>query len=227
MIRKGFTLAETLITLGIIGIIAALTLPTIMSKYREQVTMSKLKKFYSTMQQAHLRSIADNGEVDSWDWVAEGGESNNEILLYWFNKYWAPYLNNIRIIDRKVLKDNDLIDGGITFILGDGSVANMGGFSGNYLHVHFYTNYKTFIDGNTKAGIDDFLFGFAAKLSSIDKCLTRFDTYACDRNDEEFLKNDSWGGCYVKETKNGGNPYCSRLLQMYNWQVPKDYPYKF
>lgn len=226
MSRKGFTLAETLITLGIIGIVATLTLPTIMSKYREQVTISKVKKFYSTMQQAHLRSIADNGDVDSWDWVAEGGESNNEILLSWFNKYWAPYLNNIRIIDRKVLKDNDLIDGGITFILGDGSVANMGGFSGNYLHVSLYTNYKTFMNESATAGKDSFLFGFAANLSSKDKCLTRFDAYACDRNDEEFLKNNSWGGCYPKQTTNG-HPYCTRLLQMHNWQVPKDYPYKF
>lgn len=37
--NKAFTLAEVLITLGIIGIVAAMTLPTVLSKYREQVVL--------------------------------------------------------------------------------------------------------------------------------------------------------------------------------------------
>ncbi len=42
--RKGFTLAEVLITLGIIGIVAALTLPSLIQKYQEKVTLERLKK---------------------------------------------------------------------------------------------------------------------------------------------------------------------------------------
>lgn len=226
-VRKcAFTLAEVLITLGIIGVVAAMTLPALMGKYRENVTMTKLKKFYSTMAQAQLRSIADNGEVDGWDWVAAGGESNNELLLNWFNKYWGQYLNNIRIIDRKVIKDNELIDGGITFILGDGSVGNIAGFSGGYMHISYFPNYKTFINETAKDGVDAFLFGFAAQAGNKDKCLMRFDAYACDVNDENNLKNNTWGGCYPEHTANG-HPYCTRLLQLNDWKTPKDYPYKF
>lgn len=225
-VRKGFTLAEVLITLGIIGIVAAMTLPALMSKYRENVAMNKIKKFYSTMTQAQLRSIADNGEVDSWDWVPNGGENNNEIVMNWFNKYWGKYLNNIRVIDRKILRENELIDGGITFILGDGSVANIAGFSGGYIHISYFTDYKKFMDETAIEGKDQFLFGFAAQGKSINKCLMRFDAYACDVSDENYLKNNSWGGCY-KENTAKGHPYCTRLLQLNGWKTPKDYPYKF
>lgn len=226
MPQTAFTLAEVLITLGIIGVVAAMTMPALIGKYRENVTMTKLQKFLSTMQQAQLRSIVDNGEVDGWDWVPDGGESNNEIVLAWFNKYWAPYIKKFKIIDRKIIQDDELVDGGITFILGDGTVANMS-FAGGYLHVRYYTNYKTFIDNKAVDGKDSFLFGFGLnEHTKNDKCLMRFDAYACDKYDENVLKNNSWGGCYAEQTANG-HPYCTRLLQINGWRVPEDYPHKF
>ena len=75
-------------------------------------------------------------------------------------------------------------------------------------------------------GKDSFLFGFAANLSNLDKCLTRFDTYACNKNDEQELKFNSGYGCYNKEAINGG-AYCTRLIQANGWKLPQDYPYKF
>ena len=50
--RAAFTLAEVLITLGIIGVVAALTLPTVISNYKKQVTVPKLQKAYSTINNA-------------------------------------------------------------------------------------------------------------------------------------------------------------------------------
>lgn len=41
---SGFTLSEVLITLGVIGIVAAMTLPTIVTKYRQFVAINKIKK---------------------------------------------------------------------------------------------------------------------------------------------------------------------------------------
>lgn len=41
--KKAFTLAEVLITLGIIGIIAAMTLPFLIGRYNEKVTLHKLE----------------------------------------------------------------------------------------------------------------------------------------------------------------------------------------
>lgn len=54
---KGFTLAETLITLGIIGVVAALTLPTVIQKYKEKQTVSQVLQAVSIFSQA-FTSIA-------------------------------------------------------------------------------------------------------------------------------------------------------------------------
>ena len=60
--RKGaFTLAEVLITLGIIGVVAALTLPSLIQKHQEQVLENKLKKMYSTISQGIQKAMADDG----------------------------------------------------------------------------------------------------------------------------------------------------------------------
>ena len=60
--RKGaFTLAEVLITLGIIGVVAALTLPSLIQKYQDQVLENQLKKMYSTISQGIQKAMADDG----------------------------------------------------------------------------------------------------------------------------------------------------------------------
>jgi len=50
--RKAFTLAETLITLAIIGVIAAMTVPTLLSKYQKHTYVVGLKKAYSQLSNA-------------------------------------------------------------------------------------------------------------------------------------------------------------------------------
>ena len=50
-VKFGFTLAEVLITLGIIGVVAAMTIPTLISKNQKRVIEAKLKEDYSIIQQ--------------------------------------------------------------------------------------------------------------------------------------------------------------------------------
>lgn len=64
---RGFTLAETLITLGIIGIIAAITIPSLITKYRRTVASTKLKKLCA--QWKCLVPIEAGGRYQIlWDW---------------------------------------------------------------------------------------------------------------------------------------------------------------
>ena len=49
MYKKGFTLAEVLITLGIIGVVAAMTLPTLIKNYQKQVWAISAKKSYAVV----------------------------------------------------------------------------------------------------------------------------------------------------------------------------------
>jgi len=57
----GFTLAEVLITLGIIGVIAAMTIPTLVANYQQQVYVTELKKVYTELNQVFINYAAAEG----------------------------------------------------------------------------------------------------------------------------------------------------------------------
>jgi len=58
---KAFTLAEVLITLTIIGVIAALTIPNLMNKYDKHVHEVKIKKFFSEFSNNVTIALKENG----------------------------------------------------------------------------------------------------------------------------------------------------------------------
>ncbi len=59
--KKGFTLAEVLITLTIIGVVAALTIPNLIASYQKQQYVTQLKKVYTELSQALKLMMADEG----------------------------------------------------------------------------------------------------------------------------------------------------------------------
>ena len=61
-----FTLAETLIVMGIIGVVAALTIPNLNSSTADKEKVAKLKKVYSNLQDAFGRAEAVYGPYDEW-----------------------------------------------------------------------------------------------------------------------------------------------------------------
>ena len=65
--KTAFTLAETLITIGMIGVVAALTLPTLMSSTNDKEIVAKVKKNHSMMNEAYSRAVAKYGPMDTWD----------------------------------------------------------------------------------------------------------------------------------------------------------------
>ena len=54
-----FTLSETLITLGIIGVVATLTLPNVMTQYKNKVYVAQLQKVYNQFANAAVQKISD------------------------------------------------------------------------------------------------------------------------------------------------------------------------
>lgn len=84
--RLAFTLAEVLITLGIIGIIAALTIPTLLANFQEKQTVSQLKKTYSLISQVYSQVLADNGAPNTWSITSEDDVA----------AYFIPYFNTTK-----------------------------------------------------------------------------------------------------------------------------------
>ncbi len=60
---KAFTLAEVLITLGIIGIVAAMTMSALINKSQQMILKNQFKKSYSVLSQALLKAQVDYGSV--------------------------------------------------------------------------------------------------------------------------------------------------------------------
>lgn len=62
--KLAFTLAEVLITLGIIGIVAAITIPQLVNNYKAKRLRTQFLKSYSTIQQAFKEMEADDVSTD-------------------------------------------------------------------------------------------------------------------------------------------------------------------
>ena len=88
---NAFTLAEVLITLGIIGIVAAMTLPALINNHRDKELITRVKKTYSALNQAlelaqaHYATPGDNSALFS------SGKTSAELT-----KEMAEYFNGAR-----------------------------------------------------------------------------------------------------------------------------------
>lgn len=91
--KSAFTLAEILITLGVIGVVAAIILPSAIINYKNQRTVAQLKKSYSLIEQTIKMAENDYGEANSWNW------SDAEIIL---DKYFIPYIKGTKKFGKSI-----------------------------------------------------------------------------------------------------------------------------
>lgn len=78
MKQRAFTLSEVLITLGIIGVVAAITLPMLNQKVRDLILVAQAKKSYSTFLDAMGRMQADSATPD-YSYIFSTGETAYQI----------------------------------------------------------------------------------------------------------------------------------------------------
>ena len=88
MKKNAFTLAEVLITLGIIGVVAAMTMPVLIQNQREKVVVTQLKKVQSVFSQAFLMAVEVNGMAEDWDIGTEDSSAGAQKLY----NIMKPYL---------------------------------------------------------------------------------------------------------------------------------------
>ena len=93
---KGFTLAEVLITLGIIGIIAAMTFPALLAKYNFLVYSVAFKKQYSVIQNTLNYLTVNNEYYDCYVTHPDGSES------------YVSRLNDCEVLKRDIISQLEL-----------------------------------------------------------------------------------------------------------------------
>ena len=235
--KAAFTLAEVLITLGIIGVVAAMTLPALIQKNNNRVVETRLQKFYSSINQAVQRAEVDYGDKKYWYQDTNNIETDKDgnpvkgssTVEKWWNKYMAPYIKTV---------DIKYDDSGLPiFMFTDGSAlkANQVDFMRDWL---FYT-------GNPEKCIAK----YGSDTSSRGKCSFSFifmpggDGASEDANNSEGWKyhrnkgfepykynwdgtrNGLINGSYKKCNSSDGT-YCTALIQLNGWKIPDDYPFK-
>lgn len=86
--RFGFTLAEVLITLGIIGVVAAMTMPTLMNQTQGAQYKTAYKKALSALSQAVTLNVA----LDEWNFADATGTGDT----YLIDKMLSSRMNVVR-----------------------------------------------------------------------------------------------------------------------------------
>lgn len=220
---RAFTLAEVLITLGVLGIISAITLPTIITNYQKKRVETQLFGFYSKINQAIRLSSVDNGDIEGW--ITQRNYSYEEHIDF-LNQYIFPYMKYLGYEKCYTTSGQlgvciSLIDGGLMWF----SVDNNGG---DIVYVVDYNEGIAAFRSNTELKNKPhkvFQFQFAKKryMSSEDiKSTTFVEPYILDWDgSKDGLRRGTWA-C-VKGCTNCG--YCAKLIQLNSWKIPGDYPW--
>ena len=224
-------MAEVLITLGIIGVVAAITIPTLIKNYQKQVTITKLKKAYSVLSNVVAKSVSDNGTVS--DFLTPGSSISAEKTEEFAKTYWLPYFKSPKIItdesfygidhaysyldnvSYRILTYTKYNIGRIVFHTYDGitylimvSVQNSNYSSNQQIYVD--------INGNQRPNI-------------IGKDVFRFDA-DFERNivlpyGINNSANSINGNCNKTCSNAACGVYCAAKIMKDNWQIRKDYPW--
>ena len=232
-LKRGFTLAEVLITLAIIGIVAALTIPTLISKYEKKQTVTKLQKMYSILNQAYLFAKADGGDNILLNNINGNYDMDSETahkkVAEFMENYFLPYLK----ISKNCKLEYDNVCFGIqhngiggastewirkyNVILQDGSTISAdidsacdenGCKQGGAIILYVDIN------GTAKpnmAGKDYFMFFIMPKSGNIEF----FNVYAGDSDLRTALLNDCNSTAWRRS--------CAALIKYDGWKISDDY----
>ena len=195
--RAAFTLAEVLITLGIIGIVAAMTMPSLIQNHKKTVVISRYTAEYGLT--PHEDCSQDCIKIKDPDTAYEV-----------FNKYYAPYLSGVEVEKGQYGVFGYLPDDTAVYLRKEGAEGE--GFSSTYM-ISCITHKacKNIDESNIYKiinGKDVFLFYTSGKAPIY--------IYLNQKNTRAQL---------VQKCKAGGEiEACTALIVGDGWQIAKDYP---
>ncbi len=224
--RAAFTLAEVLITLGIIGVVASLTIPSLVSNYKKKQTVSQLQKLYSTMNQAVNLSKAN----DTWTSIPYN-DIVGQATINWFKTALVPYLNGAEFPADIEYPNSTLNNTYLKILLSDGTIC----FFRNTQQIHTFCDING-LRGPNKDGVDLFYFflDYEVKNSSMRSSgMGNFypaGFFGTNNDNDEYTEGYAYNDRekMVKHCNPANNVgltnTCALLIMFDGWQIKKDYP---
>lgn len=252
--NKGFTLAEVLITLGIIGVVASMTISSVVSTFRKQQTVAMLKKAYTEINQALHMATVEHGPMDSWNLAYF--DSAYDRASYFWDYYIGPHLSvlNHEIPSTPVCWHDKLytLDGventrwknGVS-TGGRGCFTSVAGYN-----VHFWLHglgqgawFIVDINGLKRPntlGRDIFPFlaswGNKELIEGYKLGVYPYGMHLIDTPSREILIGGFSGGsqgddlnvanCTFGTGKVNAGGFCAAVIMMDGWEIRDDYPWK-
>lgn len=235
-----------LITLGIIGVVAALTIPTLVTAYQKKVTAERLKEVYAQMIQATKLYESETGEdVSSFDTRLSAKN--------FLEQYFAPYMKVVGrcvtktqcygeqtplAIDRKTIAWPpqymlQLINGsylgavqkesGTVFYI-DINGAGKPNLSGRDIFYFYLVNTDTIgEDEGCQGSLDKMKVSLKSGLypGSYDACFLPHGTETRER----LLGLEAHRSCNRKATNLSMGDACAAVIMLDGWKISKDYPW--
>ncbi len=216
-----------MITLGIIGVVAAITIPGLITEHRKRETVTKLQRAISVLNQAYRLAYDDVGEATAQEAMDMGSEE-------YFNTYWAPYLKTVHIC--KTYSDCGYTSN-TPFTFLNGSNDTSGIISAN-TRVAFYTMdgfmYIIFVyGGGSNPGKRDIVWvdiNGGRKPNKWGKdvfSLVRVVEENAEKSGVVLPSGYNQSDSTVNENckKNGGGSYCAEKIKRAGWRIDKSYPW--
>ena len=237
--KAAFTLAEVLITLGIIGVVAAMTMPTLIMQHQKKVFATRVKQTYSIVSNALLSSVADNGAPSTWNFGSkvDAGSSSGALnspdhIEKMAKTYIKPYLKVIKegrgnqnsyyiSLSNGVtltfetdgyIDSNDIYYPTMMYIIGslNGNTSHLAGSSRDFARKDFVM----VVSINDDAARLTFFNWQGGNLGNQSKSL-----------DRDLLKSNASYGCNSSLPKNK-RINCAALIMADNWEIKDDYPWR-
>lgn len=211
--QPAFTLAEVLITLGIIGVVAAMTMPVFVGKYQKKVTAAKLKKMYVNYENAIM--LTESKEAVMRDqWKFDSVDERNTFI----KDKIIPNLNCHSVLEK--LGNSNITRQAPICILKDGSMIVFHTKSASSLvciELFFVISANALYNNDLSYGRNTFYYSMP--LSSKNNPITA-------------TRQSLLNSCKpTKENQSGDDTYdypardCLTLIRYDNWEIKDDYPW--
>ena len=247
--KHAFTLSETLITLGVVGVVAAITLPSLVTDCQKLISRVRIQKAYTMLSQTTYFAEAEYGPVNTWDY-ADGITPRDgwDVAQDFAETYIVPYLRVASKCERNSTNPacNYTMYGLNGVAHGDGQIDPPGKTYGFYLvdgtfvkvwamndrssnvtaqkHLRQVTIFYDIdgVKGQNKMGHDIFKLEYiiASTKKDVEWYGKMFPAYINKVNRNDLLSNKS-----EMCNKNHDGSACLALIMRDGWVISHDYPW--